>query len=270
MTPFDRAMQSLIYVLAGAILFFLVAPVILVIPMSFSGSRYLDFPPETWSLRWYERLFTSITWSNSLVVSVKLAIATMLVSTPIGVAAAYGLHISERPLLKKLQIVLLLPMIVPNIIIAIGLFYAFVRFNILGSFAGLVAAHATMAVPFVLITTLSALRSFDMSQEAVARSLGCSRAEAFFRVTLPQIRGGVFSGMLFAFVTSLDEVVIALFVATGRNQTVTKVMFGSLRDELDPTIAAVSVVLIVGTLSLGLVALIMRQAATVRVHGPNR
>lgn len=233
-----------LYALAGIILVYLVLPGIMIVPMSFSGSSYLDFPPETWSLRWYERLITALNWSNGLKVSLQAAVATTLLATPIGVAAAYGLHVGEHPLFRQARTILMLPLIVPHIIIAIGVFYVYVRLDVLGSFISLVVAHTLLAVPFVIVTTTSALRSFDMSQEMVARSLGCGRLEAFLKVTLPQIKGGVFSGMLFSFVTSMDEVVVSLFVATGTNQTVTKVMFASLRDELDPTIAAVSVVLI--------------------------
>nr|WP_295467808.1 ABC transporter permease [Mesorhizobium sp.] len=239
-----------LYAVAFLILLFLVLPVLVVMPMAFSSSRYLDFPPPDWSLRWFERFFTKPDWYESMLVSLKLALATVLISTPIGIAAAYAVHNGEHRLFRWIRNALLLPLVVPHVILAIGIFYIYVRIGWLGDFASLVLAHTMLAVPFVVTTGLSGLRSFDMNQEMVARSLGCSRPGAFLRVTLPQIKGSVLSGMLFAFVTSLDEVVLGLFIAVGYNTTVTKVMFGSLRDEIDPTVAAVSSLLVIGSLMI--------------------
>lgn len=246
-----------LYVLAFLILLFLVLPVFVVVPMAFSNSRYLDFPPPGWSLRWFERFFTKPDWYELMFVSLKLAVVTVLISTPIGTAAAYAIHNGEHVFFRRIRTLLLLPLMVPHIILAIGIFYVFVRIGWLGSFGSLAAAHTMLAMPFVVITVLSGLRSFDMSQEMVARSLGCSRLGAFVRVTLPQIRGSLLSGMLFAFVTSLDEVVLGLFIAVGYNTTVTKVMFGSLRDEIDPTIAAVSSMLVIGSLAIAFLAMLL-------------
>lgn len=243
----SRRSRLVLYGLAFLVLLFLVMPVLVVMPMAFSSSRYLDFPPPGWSLQWFERFFTKANWYDSMFVSLKLALVTVLVSTPIGIAAAYAIHVGNHVLLKWGRDLLLMPLIVPHIIMAIGIFYIYVQIGWLGSFGSLLLAHTMLAVPFVVTTALSGLRTFDMTQEMVARSLGCSRLGAFLRVTLPQIRGSVLSGMLFAFVTSLDEVVLGLFIAVGDNTTVTKVMFGSLRDEIDPTIAAVSSMLVIGS-----------------------
>jgi putative spermidine/putrescine transport system permease protein len=141
------------------------------------------------------------------------------------------------------------------------IFFVYVRLGMLGSFVGLVLAHSMLAVPFVVVTTLSGLRAFDPTQERAALSLGCTRWQAFRMVTLPQIRGSVLSGLLFAFVTSMDEVVVSIFVAAGSNMTITKVMFTSLRDELDPTIAAVSTILISGSIILASAAALARRVA---------
>lgn len=254
-----------LYAMAFLILLFLVLPVFVVVPMAFSSSRYLDFPPPGWSLRWFERFFTKVDWYESMLVSLKLAVATVVISTPIGTAAAYAIHTGSHAFFKWMRNLLLLPLIVPHIILAIGVFYIYVRIGWLGDFTGLVLAHAMLAVPFVVTTVLSGLRSFDMNQEMVARSLGCGRFDAFLRVTLPQIKGSVLSGMLFAFVTSLDEVVLGLFIAAGHNTTVTKVMFGSLRDEIDPTIAAVSSMLVIGSLTIAFALMILgREKKTAR------
>jgi putative spermidine/putrescine transport system permease protein len=238
-----------LYVLAALVVLFLVLPVLVVVPMSFSDSRMLDFPPRGWSLRWYERFFTALEWYGALLVSLKLALCTVLLATPLGVAAAYGIHNGRATAgIRRARLLLLLPLMVPHIILAIGIFYIFVKLEILGNFAGIALAHTMLALPYVVVTVLAGLRSFDMSQELVARSLGCTRLRAFLTVTLPQIRTSVLSGALFAFVTSLDEVVVSLFIAAGDNATITKVMFGSLRDEIDPTISTVSALLILGSL----------------------
>ncbi len=255
----SRQARAVLFVLAAAILLFLVVPVLIVAPMSFSGTRYLDFPPEIWSLRWYDRMMNSPLWSGALLRSLQIAVVTVLVTGPVGVAAAYALHHGHGRLLKATNTLFLMPLVVPHMIVAIGVFFIYARLNWLGSFAGLVLAHAMLAVPFVIVTTLSGLRAIDPVYERAALSLGCSRWEAFRRVTFPQIRGSVMSGLLFAFVTSMDEVVVSLFIAAGSNMTITKVMFTSLRDELDPTIAAVSTVLIAGSIVLAAMAALARR-----------
>jgi putative spermidine/putrescine transport system permease protein len=243
-----------LYVVGGLVLLFLIVPVLIVVPMSFSDSRFLTFPPPKLSLRWYEAFLGSAEWRDATRVSFTAAICTMLLATPLGVAAAYGLHVAETRLLRTVQIVLLMPLMVPIIIIAIGVFFVFARVGLVGTMAGLVLAHTLMATPFVVVTTLSGLQGFDMNQEKVARSLGSHRLAAFIKVTLPQIKPSVISGALFAFITSLDEVVIALFISGGENSTLTKRMFNALRDEIDPTIAAISSLLIVTSLSVVLAA----------------
>jgi len=243
-----------LYVVGVAGLLFLVLPVFLVIPMSFSDSRYLEFPPEAWSLRWYEHYFTSSEWMRATGVSLRAAVLTTLLATPLGVAAAYGLYVSELRGLRWLQILLLTPLMVPIIIIAIGVFFVYAKLGLVGTMTGLVLAHTLMATPFVVVTTLAGFESFDMDQEKVARSLGANRLEAFVKVTLPQIRPSVVAGALFAFITSLDEVIIALFITGGPQSTITKRMFTALRDEIDPTIAALSSLLIVVSLAIVLSA----------------
>ncbi|MBN9408470.1 MAG: ABC transporter permease [Burkholderiales bacterium] len=253
-----------LYAVAALIVLFLVLPVLVVVPMSFSASRFLDFPPKEWSLRWYERFFTSPDWYGSLLTSLKVAVCVTLVATPLGTAAAWALNASTHPWLRQARTVILLPLMVPNIILAVGIFYVYARAGVLGSLPGLVAAHTMLALPFVVLTVLAGLRSFDGTQELAARSLGCTRLQAFLQVTLPQIKPSVVSGALFAFVTSLDEVVISMFISRGENSTVTKVMFSSLRDEIDPTIATVSTLLIAGSFAavlLGLVSARRTQAA---------
>jgi len=236
-----------LYVLAGAVLAFLVVPTLIVVPMSFSASQYLEFPPRQWSLRWYENYFSSAAWMDATVTSFKAAAWTALLATPLGTLAAYGLSASRLRAARALQVMLITPMIVPVILIAVAVFYVYVKVKLNNSLAGLVLAHTMLAVPIVMIVVASALRSFDMNQEMVARSLGASRPRAFLTVTLPQIRFAVVSAAVLSFLTSFDEVILALFVSGGANSTLTRQMFLALRDQIDPTIAAISSIMILVT-----------------------
>lgn len=236
-----------LYAVAGLVLAFLVVPTLIVIPMSFSGSQYLEFPPRQWSLRWYQNYFGSSAWMQATATSFKAGLLTALVATPLGTMASYGLAQSRFRLARVAWVVLVTPFIVPVILVAVGVFYFYVKLGLVNTLAGLVLAHSMLAIPLVMMVVDSALKSYDMNQERVARSLGASRATAFLRVTLPQIRFAVFTGALLSFLTSFDEVIIALFVSGGDNSTLTRNMFVALRDQIDPTIAAISTLVIVLT-----------------------
>jgi putative spermidine/putrescine transport system permease protein len=233
-----------LYLLAALVMAYLVLPTIIVVPMSFSGSQYLEFPPREWSLRWYANYIHSASWMQATATSLKAALLSMLVATPLGTIAAYGLFVSRLRAASLVIAVLLTPIIVPVILVGIGLFYAYVRLKLVNTLTGLVLAHSMLAIPLVMMVVTSALKSFDMNQEMVARSLGASRPLAFLLVTLPQIRFALVTSAVLSFLTSFDEVVIAMFVSGGDNSTLTRNMFNALRDQIDPTIAAISTVMI--------------------------
>ncbi len=233
-----------LYVVASVIMFLLVIPSFIVIPMSFSASQYLEFPPETWSTRWYEVYFESSKWMKATVTSLQVGVLTMLVAAPLGTMAAYALFVSNHKATRAIFLLLITPMIVPVILIAIGAFYAYGRIGLNNTITGLVIAHTAMATPLVMIVITAALRSYDLNQERVARSLGATRLQAFFKITLPQIKFSVVTAALLSFLTSFDEVIIAIFVSGGNNATLTKHMFSALRDFIDPTIAAISTIMI--------------------------
>ncbi len=244
-TQITHLQRLWLYLFCGLVMGFLILPSLIVIPMSFSDSVYLEFPPQEWSLRWYETYFGSVEWRDATVVSFKVAFLTLLVATPIGTAAAYGLHVSQFRITVLIQTALTMPLMVPIILVSIGVFYLYARLGLNYTIIGLVLAHTVLAIPFVLVTVTSGLKTYDMNQEMVARSLGASRLRAFLTITLPQIRFSVISGALFAFITSLDEVIVAMFISGGENATLTRRMFNALRDQIDPTIAAISTCLIV-------------------------
>ena len=250
-----------LYIFSFITLFLLIVPSLVVIPMSFSASQYLEFPPQEWSLRWYENYFFSWKvengfndWMAATWTSIKVAVLTIFVAVPIGTMAAYGLVNSSSRTSKILFPIFISPMMVPIILVAIGLFYFFVQFKLVGSVLGLVIGHSLVALPLVLIIVFSALKNYDMNQEKVARSLGAGRFRAFREITLPQIKFSIISASLIAFLTSFDEIIISLFVAGGDNSTITRSMFLALRDQIDPTIAAISTILII--ISAGLLIIV--------------
>lgn len=244
-----------LYLYGVALGVFLMVPVLIIVPMSFSPGEFLEFPPPSLSLRWYESFFASAEWMAAALLSLKVAVLTVLVATPLGVAAAYGLHQSASPLAGLVRAILIVPLIIPVIIVAIGVFYLYARLGLVNTITGLVMAHTVLALPFVLIITSAGLQQFDMNQERVARSLGATRLGAFFSVTAPQITPSLASAAFFAFITSFDEVVIALFVSRGPSSTLTRKMFTSLRDQVSPTIAAISTMLVLLTVILALLTL---------------
>jgi putative spermidine/putrescine transport system permease protein len=261
--PIPHSRRLWLYAIGALVLTFLMAPSLIIIPMSFSDSAFLQFPPPEWSLRWYHAYFESVEWRDATIVSVKAALLTTLVATPLGTAAAYSLHAGQFRLAWAIQAVLAVPLIIPVILIGIGAFLLYARLGINNTITGLVLAHTVLAIPLVALTVLSGLKTYDMNQELVARSLGASRLRAFFFITVPQIRFSIVSGALFAFITSFDEAVVSFFISGGETSTLTRRMFSALRDQIDPTIAAISTCLIILSVVLITLAQVLgRKRAT--------
>jgi len=240
------------------LLFFLIFPIFIIFPVSLGDSEYLRFPPEAWSTRWYQEYFHSSQWMRATGYSFEIAAATVAISVPLGTAASYGLITCNIRRMRYLQLFLMTPMIVPIIIVGVGVFFAFNRLGLIGSVLGIVLAHVLLTIPYVMLTVGAGLRSYDMHQELAARSLGVNRLRAFFLVTLPQIKTSIAVAAVFAFLASLDEVVIALFVARGTVTTLTREMFLSIREQIEPTIAAISSLLISITVLLAALAYAMQ------------
>jgi len=258
-TQVTHGQRLWLYVFAVIVMVLLVVPTLIVVPMSFSDSQYLEFPPEVWSTRWYQHYFGSAEWMLATRTSFKVAFLTMIVATPVGVLAAYGLHASRIRFVRAAFVLMITPMMVPLVLVAIGAFYAYVQLKILYTITGLVLAHTVLALPLVVIVTGAALKGYDMAQEEAARSLGAPRWKAFLTVTLPQIRFAVITGALLAFLTSFDEVVVAMFISGGDNPTLTRNMFNALRDQIDPTIASISTIMVLVTTVMMLLAQLFGQ-----------
>lgn len=227
------------------VLGFLLIPVLMVIPMSFSETRYLKFPPSGFTFRWYSEFFTSTVWIASTMLSLGIAACTALLATVLGTMAALALR--NRSFGSRLMAGAFLgPQIVPVIILALGIMILYSRLRMYGSFAGIVAAHTLLALPFVVTGVVGALRQRGETITQAARVLGATPARAFWHVTLPSIKGSVVSSAIFSFFVSFDELVVALFVM-GRNETLPMRIWGSVRDDLTPVVAAAATLLIVAT-----------------------
>lgn len=257
--------EIIFYSLCVLILLFLVLPLFIVIPISFSSASFLQFPPTELSLKWYKNFFGSDIWMKALLNSVKIALMSSILATALGVMAALALTRYKFKGKNLIFSFLISPMIIPVIIIAIGAFFQFSRLRLIGNIYTIVLAHTVISVPIVLITITAALQVFDRSLEYAALSLGASPMVTFFKITFPIIRPGVISGALFAFITSFDEVVISFFLSTYRSITLPRHMWSSLREQIDPTIAASSSLLILtAVFLLILVAILAKRTEHMR------
>ncbi|AZB56299.1 ABC transporter permease [Cereibacter sphaeroides] len=291
-SPLERLWYYSYRVLCGLIFLFLIAPILIVIPLSFNVEPYFTFTekmlsldPDGYSLRWYDTLLTfgmatpeaprdsswwMDVWNNSAWVraaknSVIIGVSSTVVATVLGTVAALGLSRPEMPYRRAIMAILISPMIVPIIITATGLFFFYSATGLAGSYVGVVLAHATLGIPFVIITVTATLVGFDRSLTRAAASLGASPTTTFFKVTMPLILPGVISGALFAFVTSFDEVVVVLFVAAHDQQTIPRQMWNGIREQISPAILSVATILvIVSVLLLATVELLRRRSERLR------
>ena len=241
-------------VLCALVLLYLILPVLIIVPMSFSSARFLTFPPPSLSLRWYQEYVDSSAWMQATRITLTVAALTVLIATPLGVAAAYAISHSKLRIMRLIHVTLLLPLVVPIIITAVGIYFVYARVGLVATLPGLVLANVMLGLPYVVISVVAGLQSFDATQEMVARSLGMNRLRSFFSVTLPQIKASVVTGGIFAFISAMDETIVALFISGGQYQPLTKRMFTALRDEIDPTIAAISTLMTAASFLLVLIA----------------
>ncbi|MDQ6438299.1 ABC transporter permease [Mesorhizobium sp. LHD-90] len=225
----------------------LIAPTIVVVPMSFNDKKSLAFPPSGFSWQWYQNFFSNPEWSSSLVSSLKVAVVTAVLATIIGTSAAFGLDRMKSRVSGVLRAVLITPMIVPGVVLAVGIYAVYLDTQLVGTLTGFVLAHTMLAVPFVIIAVSASLEVFDKRLETAAISLGASRLTAFRTVTLPLIAPGMLSGLLFAFVTSFDEIIVALFITSPYLKTLPVQIFSSITRDADPTVAAVGTLLFIAT-----------------------
>ncbi|HEY0525069.1 MAG TPA: ABC transporter permease [Stellaceae bacterium] len=261
MTPL-RAAQWAFCVL---VFLFLVAPILAVVPLSFTSGTFLIYPLPGLSLRWYHDLFTAPEWIRSLKNSLIVGLAATALATVLGTLASIGLVRGRLPFSGLIMGLVLSPMIVPVIITAVGLYFLFAPLGITGTYAGLILAHTVLATPFVVITVSASLQSFNDTLWRAAASLGASPTTTFFRVVLPIITPGVVSGCLFAFAASFDEVVTVILLAGPEQRTLPRQMFIGIRENFSPTItAAATFMIVVSCLTFWVVELLRRRSERLR------
>ncbi|MBZ4021953.1 polyamine ABC transporter permease [Rhodobacter sp. TJ_12] len=298
-SPLEKLWHYTYIVLCAAIFIFLIAPILIIIPLSFNAEPYftfteqmLAFDPEGYSMRWYDKLITfgmidpdaprdmsfwldfwqHAAWMQAAKNSVIIGVFATILAAGLGTIAALGLTRPEMPFRKQITAVLISPMIVPIIISATGMFFfysgqwvptvgadGFEWGRLAGTYVGIILAHAALGIPFVIITVTATLSGFDQSLVRAAASLGANPRTAFFRVVMPLIMPGVISGGLFAFVTSFDEVVAVLFIADHTQQTIPRQMWNGIREQISPAILSVATLLVILSVSLLTVVELLRR-----------
>ena len=248
----------------GVMCAWLVAPIVIVVILAFSGDGYLRFPPTSLSLQWFARVFGDVQWQRALLSSLMIGAIACVVSTTVGFFAAYAFLRCEFRGKKLLLSLMIMPVIVPSIITAIAMYYLASKLGLIGNFVWLGLCHAVIAMPVVLLILLSALHAVDPNLERAALGLGGSRTRVFCRIVLPIAMPGVMSAALFAFLASFDELLISLFLAGVRAQTLPVRIWNSLNLQVEPTIAAVSAFLIAVTTLILSAEAILRQRQTQR------
>lgn len=249
-TPLDKAGWWALRAVGVGLLLFLLLPILVIVPLSFSASSFLAYPMPGWSLQWYQNLFTSADWARAAKNSFIVAPAATLIATVLGTLTAVGLARVQFPGKGALMSVLIAPMVVPIVVVGVACYLFFARIGLADSYMGLIVVHAALGAPFVVTTVLATLQGFNHNLVRASLSLGADPVTTFFRVTLPVIAPGVISGALFAFATSFDEVVVTLFIAGPEQVTLPRQMFTGIRENINPTIAAVATLLTIFTTGL--------------------
>lgn len=263
-SPYDAFLSHRLQVLGfrifcGLVLLFLVAPIFAIMPLSISSGSLLTYPLPGLSSRWYQSVLTSGRWLSALRNSFIVGTVSMILATVLGTVAALGLNRARVPMRPLIMAVLLSPMIVPTVITAVGVYFFFAPLGLTNSYSGLILAHTALGAPFVVITVNATLQGFDVNLTRASASLGAGPIRSFFRVILPLILPGVASGMVFAFATSFDEVVVALMLAGPDQRTLPREMFMGIREQISPEITAIATMLIVFAAALLLAMEILRR-----------
>ncbi len=279
-------------VICGLIFLFLILPILVVLPLSFNVEPYFSFTPgmlaldpEAFSLRWYKDIlrngmaapdaplnlawfadtWNNAQWMRAIRNSFFIGICATLLSTALGTLAAIGLSRSEMPYRRLIMSILISPMIVPLVITAAGMFFFYSKIHLSQTYIGVIMAHAVLGTPFVIITVTATLVGFDKSLVRASNSLGAGPIQTFFKIQMPLIIPGVISGGLFAFITSFDEVVAVLFLASPEQRTIPRQMWSGIREQISPTILAVATLLVLlSIILLTVIELLRRRSQRLR------
>lgn len=238
---------------------FLLVPLVAILPLAFTSSQFLIYPIPSFSLRWFEELFTTAVWRDSIVNSLIIGAGATALSTVLGGLAALGLREKLNFISAPLNTVFLLPMVVPAVVLGVGMQILYARLSISSSYLGIIVAHTVIALPLVIVSIANSLQGMDIRLELAAASLGAGPAKTLWHVTLPLAFPGIMTGAVLAFAVSLDEVVLNIFLAGPGQRTLARQMFATLRDSISPAIAAAAFLFIAGTVLLTLLILLARR-----------
>ncbi|MFD1245121.1 ABC transporter permease [Paralysiella testudinis] len=238
---------------------FLVAPLFAILPLAFTSSVFLTYPIPDWSTRWFQELATADAWRRSIINSLMIGGGTTLLATILGTMAALGLRQQGMRFAAPLRTLFILPMVVPAVVLGVGMQLLFAQLGLANTYLGVIVAHSIVAIPLVFITVSGAVAGLDKRVELAAESLGASPFTVLRKITLPLAAPGIVSGAVLAFATSLDEVVLTLFVAGPNQRTLARQMFSTIRENISPAIAAAALIFIVGTIVLGVVTTLLRR-----------
>ena len=271
-SPLERIWHYSFRIICALVFLFLIAPLFVIIPLSFNAEPYFTFneamlklDPDAYSLRWYRDILANDQWAHSAKNSIIVALFSTLLATVLGTVAAVGLSRPHMPYRTAIMGILISPMIVPLIISAAGMFFFYSNLGLAQTLTGLVLAHTALGTPFVVITVTATLIGFDQSLIRAAASLGATPIYTFFKVIMPLILPGIISGALFAFITSFDEVVVVFFLAGFEERTIPRQMWAGIREQISPTILAVATLLIiVSVILLTAVELLRRRSERLR------
>lgn len=252
---------GIVLAFAWMILFYLLLPLLVVVPVSFTDQRYLSLPHHALSLQHYAHIFTGNFWLPSMVQSLFVASASTILSVTLGTLAAYGCWRLASRLASFVRALMLLPLIVPSIVHAVGFFRMWIDLDLLDSFSGVILAHTITSIPYVVITVSASLANLDIRLEQAARSLGASLAQTLRMVVLPNIMPGVLSGAVFAFVHAWDEIVVLLFITSRHVYLLSRAIWDGVNENVDPTIAAIATLMILLTFA----GLLIGRARSVRI-----
>ena len=250
--------RRILVIFSSLVLFFLTAPLVILIIQSFTNESYLSFPPPTYGTRWYTEVIYSEDWQNATFLSLTLALIVTPLSLVLGTLVAFGLERGPKKGKQTIQAIMISPMVLPHIVLGLGLFKIALQLNISDSLWAFVPAHLTITIPFVIVTVGASLQTFNISLEEAARSLGASKFWAVWYITLPIISPGLIAGAIFSFIISFDEFIITFFLATFQ-RTLPLEMFSTLMYQVKPSIAAVSALTLAITAILTLVLMFRGQ-----------
>jgi putative spermidine/putrescine transport system permease protein len=262
-TKCSRLLAALFLTICALVFFFLVAPILVIVPLSFNADPFFTYPITHYSLRWYMDIFgegpQSLLWQRSLFNSLIIGISSTILATFLGTLAALGMSRTRLPFESLLIGLMISPIIVPIVVAAIGMYYLYSQAGLVGTYLGVILAHTALGMPFVFITVMATLSGFDRNLMRAGAILGAAPIRVFRKVTLPVILPGVVSGALFAFATSWDEVVAVLFLASADQHTIPRRMWSGVRDNLSPTIIAAASLLIALSIILMIAVELLRR-----------